>query len=151
GPKPVRAQWVAGKVSEKAATPSPASAVPPARPVTAIEGAAVALFCAVMNHGSSSGNLADILRGELDRYSPGEKLPSSRDLVDRFGVSPVTAPRAPAALAAEGLVVTRPGAGAYRAQRRGTGPRAVDTSWQQVALTAEEQHGEPAPRVVDAS
>ncbi|MGW2348265.1 aminotransferase-like domain-containing protein [Actinacidiphila glaucinigra] len=104
-----------------------------------------------MNDGSSSGNLADALREELHRYSPGEKLPSSRVLVDRFGVSPVTVSRALAALAAEGLVVTRPGAGAYRARSAAAGPRAVDTSWQQVALTVEEQHGEPAPRVVDAS
>ncbi|MGW3247033.1 aminotransferase-like domain-containing protein [Streptomyces sp. NPDC001070] len=103
-----------------------------------------------MNNGSSSGNLADTLRDELHHYSPGEKLPSSRALVERFGVSPVTVSRALASLAAEGLVVTRPGAGAYRAHRGG-GPRAVDTSWQQVALTVEEQHGEPAPRVVDAS
>ncbi|MFF3562794.1 PLP-dependent aminotransferase family protein [Streptomyces sp. NPDC002574] len=104
-----------------------------------------------MNDGSSSGNLAESLRSDLLRYSPGEKLPSSRVLVERFGVSPVTVSRALAALAAEGLVVTRPGAGAYRAPGRAGDARAVDTSWQQVALTAEEQHGEPAPRVVDAS
>ncbi|MEU0183281.1 PLP-dependent aminotransferase family protein [Streptomyces sp. NPDC006207] len=103
-----------------------------------------------MTNGSSSGNVADTLRDELHRYSPGEKLPSSRVLVERFGVSPVTVSRALAALAAEGLVVTRPGAGAYRAQRVADGPRPVDTSWQQVALTVEE-HGDSTPRVVDAS
>ncbi|MEU6344578.1 PLP-dependent aminotransferase family protein [Streptomyces sp. NPDC046977] len=104
-----------------------------------------------MDNGSSSRNLAESLRHQLHRYSPGEKLPSSRALVERFGVSPVTVSRALAALAAEGLVVTRPGAGAYRAQQGAGDARSVDTSWQQVALTAEEQHGEPAPRVVDAS
>ncbi|WP_127360531.1 GntR family transcriptional regulator, partial [Actinacidiphila soli] len=105
-----------------------------------------------MNHDSSSATLADSLRSELNRFSEGEKLPSSRTLVERFGVSPVTVTRALAALAAEGLVVTRPGSGTYRARARA--PRAarpVDTSWQQVALTAEDQHAEPAPRVVDAS
>lgn len=83
-----------------------------------------------------------MLRRELDRYSPGEKLPSSRALVDRFGVSPVTVSQALALLAAEGLVVTRPGAGAFRSGRAGSSP-AVDTSWQELALTV----GDP----VDAS
>lgn len=93
--------------------------------------------------------MADSLRRELNRFSPGEKLPSSRALVDRFGVSPVTVSRALAALAAEGLVVTRPGAGTYRAPEHLIASRAVDTSWQQVALTAEDP--DAAPRVVDAS
>ncbi|MCQ4083339.1 PLP-dependent aminotransferase family protein [Streptomyces sp. RB6PN25] len=106
-----------------------------------------------MNDGSSSGTVADTLRRELKRYSPGEKLPSSRALVERFGVSPVTVSRALSALAAEGLVVTRPGSGTYRAERRTDEPRALraaDTSWQQIALSAE-AHGDAAPRVVDAS
>ncbi|GHF39856.1 transcriptional regulator [Streptomyces mashuensis] len=94
--------------------------------------------------------LAGILRTELVRYSPDEKLPSSRALVERFRVSPVTVSRALAALAAEGLVVTRPGAGAFRARPRAGGARPGDTSWQQVALSAEA--GEDAvPRSVDAS
>ncbi|MDJ0342937.1 GntR family transcriptional regulator [Streptomyces sp. H10-C2] len=104
-----------------------------------------------MNDGSSSTSLADSLRGELKRFSPGAKLPSSRALVERFGVSPVTVSRALAALAAEGLVVTRPGSGTFRSETAGPPARAVDTSWQQVALTAGDQHAEPAPRVVDAS
>ncbi|KUJ34798.1 GntR family transcriptional regulator [Streptomyces sp. NRRL F-5122] len=105
-----------------------------------------------MKRSSSSENIVAILRQELERYSPGEKLPSSRALVDRFAVSPVTVSRALAALAAEGLVITRPGAGAYRAHRSVIDTRAIDTSWQQIALTAEDQHRvEPAPRIVDAS
>ncbi|MET9742669.1 winged helix-turn-helix domain-containing protein, partial [Streptomyces sp. NPDC006422] len=67
-----------------------------------------------MQQSSSVSELAKQLRSELNRYSPGEKLPSSRSLVDRFKVSPVTVSRALAQLAAEGLVVTRPGAGAFR-------------------------------------
>jgi DNA-binding transcriptional MocR family regulator len=60
--------------------------------------------------------------------------------------------RALALLAAEGLVVTRPGAGVYRAEPGAGQRRAVDTSWQQIALTADNQHrGEPVSRVVDAS
>ncbi|HEX4252588.1 MAG TPA: PLP-dependent aminotransferase family protein [Pseudonocardia sp.] len=93
-----------------------------------------------------------MLRGELHRYRAGEKLPSSRALVERFGVGPGTVARALATLAAEGLVVTRPGAGAYRAQHSAAATSAVDTSWQEIALTAEQQqHGEPAPRIVDAA
>lgn len=90
------------------------------------------------------------MRRELDRYSPGGKLPSSRALVDRFRVSPVTVSRALAQLAAEGLVVTRPGAGAFRAQARATGTAAGDTSWQEVALSADGA-ADLVPRSVDAS
>ncbi len=96
------------------------------------------------------GELAEQLRRELDRYPPGGKLPSSRALVERFRVSPVTVSRALAQLAAEGLVVTRPGAGAFRARPHETPAPAGDTSWQEVALSAD---GSPdvAPRTVDAS
>ncbi|MCB5182680.1 aminotransferase-like domain-containing protein [Streptomyces antimicrobicus] len=99
---------------------------------------------------SSVADLAETLRSELDRYSVGGKLPSSRSLVERFRVSPVTVSRALAQLAAEGLVVTRPGAGVFRAQPRTATPAAGDTSWQQLALSAEGP-GEVVPRTVDAS
>lgn len=94
--------------------------------------------------------LVKSLRVELNRYSPGEKLPSSRALVERHRVSPVTVSRALARLAAEGLVVTRPGAGAFRAQPRTDPGAAVDTSWQEVALSADAA-AEVVPRAVDAS
>ncbi|MFE7120791.1 GntR family transcriptional regulator, partial [Streptomyces sp. NPDC057654] len=104
-----------------------------------------------MHERNSIAELARVLRDELDRYREGEKLPSSRALVERFHVSPVTVTRALAALAAEGLVVTRPGAGAYRAARpRGGGRRTGDTSWQEVALSAE-AGGEYIPRSIGAS
>ncbi|SCG07747.1 Aminotransferase class I and II, partial [Streptomyces sp. MnatMP-M17] len=94
--------------------------------------------------------LADSLRQELNRYSPGGKLPSSRALVDRYRVSPVTVSRALARLAAEGLVVTRPGAGAFRAPARAGAPARGDTSWQEVALSADAA-ADLVPRAVDAS
>lgn len=90
------------------------------------------------------------LRQELDRYSPGGKLPSSRALVERFRVSPVTVTRALAQLAAEGLVITRPGAGAFRAEPRSAPAPAGDTSWQEVALSADGA-ADLVPRTVDAS
>ncbi|WP_369239265.1 PLP-dependent aminotransferase family protein [Streptomyces sp. R21] len=103
-----------------------------------------------MQERSSVGDLANQLRRELDRYSPGGKLPSSRALVERFRVSPVTVSRALAQLAAEGLVVTRPGAGAFRAGPRAAAPPVGDTSWQEVTLSADAA-AELVPRTVDAS
>ncbi|QES50973.1 GntR family transcriptional regulator [Streptomyces venezuelae] len=100
---------------------------------------------------SSVAELAESLRSELNRYSVGGKLPSSRALVERYRVSPVTVSRALARLAAEGLVVTRPGAGVFRAEPRRSGPeQAGDTSWQEVALSAGAAE-ETVPRSVDAS
>ncbi|MER7571998.1 PLP-dependent aminotransferase family protein [Streptomyces sp. NPDC126514] len=103
-----------------------------------------------MQERSSVGDLADQLRRELDRYSYGGKLPSSRALVERFRVSPVTVSRALAQLAAEGLVVTRPGAGAFRARPRAEAAPAGDTSWQEVSLSADGA-ADLVPRSVDAS
>ncbi|MGW1917102.1 aminotransferase-like domain-containing protein [Streptomyces sp. NPDC002076] len=103
-----------------------------------------------MRQRSSVSDLAEQLRHDLDRYSPGGKLPSSRALVERFHVSPVTVSRALAQLAAEGLVVTRPGAGAFRARPRAQQTPAGDTSWQEVALSADGA-AELVPRTVDAS
>ncbi|MEW2223199.1 PLP-dependent aminotransferase family protein [Streptomyces sp. NPDC006990] len=102
---------------------------------------------------SSVAELAASLRGELDRYSPGEKLPSSRSLVDRFRAGPVTVSRALGVLVAEGLVVTRPGVGAFRAPSRrpdGALLQRGDTSWQEVALSADAS-GDQVPRSVDAA
>src|SRR5881392_2480767 len=103
-----------------------------------------------MQERSSVAELVGQLRREFDRYSPGGKLPSSRALVERFRVSPVTVSRALAQLAAEGLVVTRPGAGAFRAEPRAAAQPAGDTSWQELALSADSAT-EVVPRAVDAS
>ncbi|MEU0130209.1 MULTISPECIES: PLP-dependent aminotransferase family protein [unclassified Streptomyces] len=103
-----------------------------------------------MQERSSVTELASSLRSELNRYSPGGKLPSSRALVERFKVSPVTVSRAVAQLAAEGLVVTRPGSGAFRAEPPATAPDPGDTSWQEVSLSGD-SGPEVVPRTVDAS
>ncbi|MFF1958729.1 PLP-dependent aminotransferase family protein [Streptomyces sp. NPDC058220] len=103
-----------------------------------------------MHERSSVAELANSLKSELHRYSPGEKLPSSRALVKRYRVSPVTVSRALARLASEGLVVTRPGAGAFRAAARAGTPPPGDTSWQEVTLSADAAT-ELVPRAVDAS
>ncbi|MEC3979289.1 aminotransferase-like domain-containing protein [Amycolatopsis sp. H20-H5] len=89
-----------------------------------------------MSDSSSVTSLLVELRGELERYPAGGKLPSSRELVHRHRVSPVTVSRAIAALTAEGLVIARPGAGVFRAPPRRAPASAGDVSWQEVALSA---------------
>ncbi len=69
--------------------------------------------------------------------------------MERYRVSPVTVSRALSTLTAEGLVVTRPGSGAYRAEPHPERTPAGDTSWQEVALSADPS-GDQVPRSVDA-
>lgn len=88
-----------------------------------------------MNDSSSLAALLVSLRTVADALSPGDRLPSSRELVHQHQVSPVTVSRAIAALAAEGVVVSRPGSGTYVAARAPLGAASSDTSWQTVTLT----------------
>ncbi len=81
------------------------------------------------------------LRAEVGRLAPGQRLPSTRRLVEVHHVSPVTVSRALGALAAEGLIVTRPGAGTFVAEPA-LGAPPVDYGWQTVALS---------DRVIDAN
>lgn len=75
--------------------------------------------------------------GDLKRIAaglrPGDQLPTTRSLVRRFQVSPITVQHALARLTQEGLVVTRPGHGAFVAERR-TRPTGSDHGWQAVVL-----------------
>ncbi|RBQ14457.1 PLP-dependent aminotransferase family protein [Spongiactinospora rosea] len=75
-----------------------------------------------------------MLRGLTESLRPGDRLPSSRELVRAHGVSPVTVSRALAVLAAEGRVVTRPGSGTYVARPAEARGESADLSWQTVAL-----------------
>lgn len=101
-----------------------------------------------MSDGSSAHKLAERLRDEVNRYSPGGKLPSSRELINRFQVSPATMSRAIAVLTEEGLVTVRPGAGVFRAATTPARVVAGDLSWQEVALSTGD---ETRPRTIDAS
>jgi DNA-binding transcriptional MocR family regulator len=87
-----------------------------------------------MNDDSSIQRLAAILRSEVARLRPGDRLPSSRELVARHGVSPVTVSRALAVLAGEGRVVTRPGSGTFAATPPASLADTADLSWQTVSL-----------------
>ncbi|TKK81216.1 PLP-dependent aminotransferase family protein [Herbidospora galbida] len=85
-----------------------------------------------MNDDSSIARLADSLKAQAASLRPGDRLPSSREIVQAHGVSPVTVSKAVARLVAEGVVTTRPGAGAFVAAP--PRPRETDPSWQTVAL-----------------
>ncbi|MGH3342747.1 MAG: PLP-dependent aminotransferase family protein [Carbonactinosporaceae bacterium] len=87
-----------------------------------------------MQHDNSWRELMAALRAQAAGLAPGDRLPSTRDLVRTHHVSPVTVSRALAVLAAEGAVVTRPGSGTYVAHRRPTARVFPDTSWQTVTL-----------------
>lgn len=66
--------------------------------------------------------------------SPGARLPSTRSLVASYGASPVTVQKALAALAAQGLVESRPGVGTFL--RAATTARPSDYGWQTAALAS---------------
>jgi DNA-binding transcriptional MocR family regulator len=91
-----------------------------------------------MNDDSSLAVVVGRLRAEAAACGPGGRLPASRLLVKRWGISPVTLSRAVTVLTAEGVVVSRPGAGVFvsdRAPRRSQEP--ADLSWQQDALSGD--------------
>ncbi len=50
--------------------------------------------------------VADALRDDIRKMKPGEKLPSQRELMDRFGYASQTIQNGLAALRAEGLIVS---------------------------------------------
>jgi DNA-binding transcriptional MocR family regulator len=64
---------------------------------------------------------------------PDSRLPSYRQLQQRYRLSPATVQRVLADLARRGMVVTRPGSGTYTAPRR-LAVAPIDVSWQTLAL-----------------
>ncbi|MEV0234860.1 PLP-dependent aminotransferase family protein [Nonomuraea sp. NPDC050786] len=87
-----------------------------------------------MSDSSSSAELAASMRAMIGRLSPGDRLPSSRELIRRYRVGPATVSQAIAVLAAEGVVITRPGSGTYVAARPQRRAEVADTAWQTVTL-----------------
>ena len=88
-----------------------------------------------MDHDSSLGVVVGRLRAEVTTAGPGGRLPSSRALVRRWGISPVTLSRAVTVLMAEGVVSSRPGAGVFVSERAPRRPAtSADLSWQEEAL-----------------
>lgn len=82
-------------------------------------------------------DLSAYLREQIALLPPGASLPSVRTLQTRFRVSPVTVTKALSKLRAEGLIIVRPGHGAFTVQ---TQPRRApeDASWQSLILGARE-------------
>ncbi|MTD16341.1 aminotransferase class I/II-fold pyridoxal phosphate-dependent enzyme [Nakamurella sp. YIM 132087] len=86
---------------------------------------------------SSAARVRADLLPLLGSLGPGGRLPASRALVAKLGVSATTVQQALAALVAEGLVETRPGAGTFVAARPDAAEHErPDTGWQDVTLSA---------------
>lgn len=102
---------------------------------------AISLF--VISNDSSCEKLKEWLRTEAARLGSGERLPSTRWLIQTHHLSPLTVSRALVELGREGIIVSRPGAGTFVAQpHRGRRGEPADYSWQTVAL---------ADRVIDTA
>src|SRR5258706_9912328 len=129
------AALVAGNVTLKQVTPMAPSARGAAfLPTTEV------LLLTLMNDDSSSAvvasrieGLIQSIEGLIQSMPPGSRLPSYRQLQQRYRLSPATVQRMLADLSRRGLVWTRPGSGTYTAPRR---PPAVASavSWQPFAL-----------------
>ncbi len=74
-----------------------------------------------------------VLEDLVSSLPAGSKLPSYRDLQQRYRLSPATVQRLLADLTRRGLVVTRPGSGTFTAARQASG-RPADVAWQTMAL-----------------
>lgn len=86
-----------------------------------------------MNDDSSWRALADTLTSEIAALPAGARIPTHRQLVQRFGASATTVSRALASLSRQGLIDSRPGTGSFRSATRVT-PTSVETGWQEAAL-----------------
>ncbi len=73
------------------------------------------------------------LESLIGSLPPDCKLPSYRELQQRYRLSPATVQRLLADLARRGLLVTKPGSGTFTASRRAARPPA-DLSWQTLVL-----------------
>ncbi len=80
-------------------------------------------------------NSVDVfLRDACSTGRAGDRLPSVRQLQQRFSVSPVTVQRVVRQLVMEGRAITRPGDGTFVTRPAIAGTGTVDHSWQTVVL-----------------
>jgi len=101
-----------------------------------------------MNTDSSNGSALGSLEALIDTLPPDSKLPSYRELQQRYRVSPATIQRMLAELARRGLLITKPGSGTFTAARRAARP-AADLSWQTLALGSRAGLGPDLERLLD--
>ncbi|GAA3410628.1 GntR family transcriptional regulator [Streptosporangium vulgare] len=100
------------------------------------------VMCVHMDSDSPARRIAADLRADIasGHLPPGEKLPSVRDLAERYEVSRTTAGKALILLKTEGLVTTRHGSGAYVREShpiRRLGPeRYARHRWEQTTVQA---------------
>ncbi|MET1073870.1 MAG: GntR family transcriptional regulator, partial [Umezawaea sp.] len=89
----------------------------------------------------SSSRIVAELRGWIAGATPGARLPSTRELVSRFGASPVTVQKALRTLTSQGMVESRPGVGTFVCAVRVARPN--DYGWQTAALGSPDHHVPP--------
>lgn len=77
---------------------------------------------------SSTSHLVDILKTKANSLRPGEKFPSTRQLVEEFRVSPVTVQKALNVLVQHNLLETRPGVGTFVLARPSA--QRINVGWQ---------------------
>ena len=106
------------------------------------------LLLSLMNNDSSDGSALASIETLIGSLPPDSKLPSYRQLQQRYRLSPATVQRMLADLARRGLLVTRPGSGTFTAPRRTARPPA-DLSWQTLALGSRAGLGPDLERLVD--
>jgi len=87
-----------------------------------------------MNNGNTLTRITEEVRALAEAGAPGERLPSVRELMSRYGAGPATVQKALSKLVGEGLVEARPGRGSFVAPRVGVVRAGGDLGWQAVAL-----------------
>jgi len=103
-----------------------------------------------MNDDSNSASAQGRLEHLIKALPPESRLPSYRELQQRYRVGPATVRRVLADLTRRGLVETRPGSGTYTAPPRLTTSPA-DVSWQTLALGTKAGLGADLERMVTPS
>jgi DNA-binding transcriptional MocR family regulator len=98
------------------------------------------------------GRAVTSAQDELERLilalPPESRLPSYRELQQRYRLSPITVQRVLADLARRGLLVTRAGSGTYTLPRRPAAATA-DVSWQTLALGSRAGLGADLERLIE--
>jgi DNA-binding transcriptional MocR family regulator len=83
---------------------------------------------------TAQDRILEALRREIASLGPGTQLPSVRELSRRHQASPVTVSAAVGTLAAEGVVLPRPGCGTFVAERADPERVLPDYDWQALSL-----------------
>src|SRR5215470_397061 len=102
-----------------------------------------------MSSDSGTGPALASLERLIVSMPPDTRLPSYRELQQRFRLSPATVQRLLSELARRGLLVTRPGSGTFTSARRPAPRLEADLGWQTLALGSRAGLGPDLERLVD--